>query len=81
MKISEIFFAVPFAILFIIAHIFYVFLCFTVAAWVHVQVDEFRGKLDYDPFCGIGFLFVILWIISTSIFCGYWGNKFYVWGY
>ena len=81
MKISEILLATPLVLLFVIAHVAYLYLCLTVAAWVHTLIDEFRDKIYPDPLCGMGPFFFFLWIVSTIVFCFYWGGRLQEWGY
>jgi hypothetical protein len=81
MKISEVLLATPLVLLFVIAHVVYIYLCLITAAWVHSIVDEIRDKIYPDPLCGMGPFFCFLWVISTIVFCFYWGNHLQEWGY
>ena len=81
MKISKILFAVPDILLFLTANGSYLFLCLFTALWVHGFIEEARGKRYYDPLCGMGIIFFLFWLITTIVFCGYWGNQFQEWGY
>jgi hypothetical protein len=81
MKISEMLFTTPFWLFNIVAHWFYILMCLITFAWACSSFDLFRGKINRDPFVGMGFLFFIIWLIATAVFCFYWGNQFQEWGY